>query len=634
MEVLAHAPDHRQQIQARPHVPRSIDLCLTGALTAIWFWAALARGRQLGYVLQGLVLVTGFLLFMVGRARLQRRLIRKSPDLAERATKTAERACFLFLVFLPEYFLGKPVPVVRSLIFLVVVALLFVALGQLRIENRQPVDGAQTERRVRRWLGAFGAGYFAVTSILTVWKLNAFGYVGQDIAYFAQCLYTTLHGHLFYSNMYHDLFYSKAVTTDFAAHNQPVLFLFLPFYALAKSPATMLLVRNLFVVLCAWPMYLIVRRITGARTAAWAAVAFLLSPAVIYQNIYDFAPLSVAGFPLLFAFYYFLEKRLAPFLLWLLATQLVREDLVFVTLGLAGLALWQRRGWKWIALPGVFGVFWAWLSWMVLFPHFLHGATSVVNTCFAQLGSTPAQMGMTVLHHPLAILGRENAIYLKQLLEPLGLILFLGNPAFLLAAPYTLLNLMGQGGACNTAIVYRHYSLIPFVLLFVSFVLTLEAVRRRSPAGERDFAIPALVRFVLASAVLSLVFVTGHDVFAGFRQQPWADEANRVAAMLPADAAVAVPRYMLPRLASRERLYQSLRLLEYAKPDPDYVVIDKDWERMAASERWRPEYERLCSMLASSSSFTPIYDSSNYLVYHKCPNCRAQLTGPAGRSGE
>jgi len=99
----------------------------------------------------------------------------------------------------------------------------------------------------------------------------------------------------------------------------------------------------------------------------------------------------------------------------------------------------------------------------------------------------------------------------------------------------------------------------------------------------------------------------------------------QVAALLPADASVAVPRYMLPSVANRGSLYQSLRLLEYHHPHAAYIVIDKDWQRMAATEQWRENYNALRHLLETSAQYKSIYDSPNYAVYKLCDGCAPAL---------
>src|SRR5215467_4537814 len=598
-------------------------------LVSLWIFGAFIRGRGYSRPLQLVILVAAIAL-LVGFGWLASRIVRRQFMLdREESTRIltfSSSAFFLLAVFLPEYLLGKPV-LARSLLLLGFALSLFVAFLAVSVRAALPMKTFRRRISAGTALLIFCAAYFLATSWIAVAKLHAFGYVGQDIAYFTQCLYTTLHGHLFYSNMYHDLLYGKPVTSDLAGHNQLVLFVFLPFYLLHKSASTLLIVRNIFVVLCAWPVYLIARRVLSPWLAAVAAIAFLLVPAVLYQNFYDFAPLSLAALPLLFALYFYLERRFKPYLIALLCAQLVREDLVFAVFGLGLLALWQRRSLRWVAIPCAFALLWAFFSWKILFPYFLQGATPAVASCFSYLGATPGEMLRNIIHHPGLLLTHKNVLYTKQIVDSFGGVLFLMNPAWLISVPYVAINLLGEGGGCNTAMVYRHYSLIPTVFLFAGVLLAMEKVgsfaRRR---GERPETLQAaIVLFVLIAALTSIVFVTGQQQFDELQTRSWHQEAIQVAAMLPADASVAVPRYMLPSVANRENLYQSLRLLEYHHPDAGYIVIDKDWQRMAATEQWRENYTGLRQLLENSPQYKVIYNSANYTIYKLCEGCAANL---------
>lgn len=615
---------------SRTSIARVLGISL---LVSVWLWAAFLRPAGWPLYLQLTALAGGFAgAVMFARflsRRLQARFDLQSTAAAE-IVSFCFCACCLLAVFLPEYLLGNRPPLVRSLVLLLSCALLATAYLAISL-RRVPAILSGLRLNAAASVAGFSGLYFFVTSFLSVKKLHSFGYVGQDIAYFTQCLYTTLHGHLFYSNLYHDLLYGKPVTSDFAGHNQLVLGLFLPFYALHQSAATLLIVRNAFMALCAWPVYLICRRSLSPGLSALATIAFLLVPAVIYQNFYDFAPLSLAGFPLLFAIYFFLENRFRPFLIASLLTLTVREDLVFAVFGLGLLALWQRRRIRWIGAPCAMALAWAVLSWKIVFPYFLQGATSAVASCFSYLGDTPGQMLRGMLAHPRALLSHGNLIYMKQLADSFGGVLFLGSPAWALAAPYVAINVLAEGGGCNTAMVYRHYSLIPAVLLFAAFLLTVQrSAARRLERGRDAYPMQAaLVLFVLAAAVCSLVFVTGTQQAEDLHSRGWHDEARAVAAMVPTGASVAAPRYLLPALANRDKLYQSLRLLEYHNPDAEFVILDKDWERISATDQWRGNYDALGRILARSHAYQAVYDSPGYVVYRRCAGCKIDLKAAA-----
>lgn len=609
---------------AQPFVQRASWAWAAVASSAgvLWGWAAFVRGGS--HDRRAQLLLTAAIAALAVLLWLARSVILRRVGAAPGASFAFSASSFLLLaVFLPDYLLGKPQALPRSLVLLTLFLLLFAAYSALPL--RPDMSRLGWRAKPKTILLGFCVVYFGVTTWVTLVKLRAFGYVGQDIAYFSQCLYTTLHGQLFSSNLYHDLLYGKPVGSDLAGHNQLVLLVFLPFYFLHKSASTILVVRNVFIVLCAWPVYL-----TGRRISPWvgamAAMAFLLLPAVLYQNFYDFAPLSLAGLPLLFALYYFLESRFGPFLVALVCAQMVREDLVFAVFGFGLLALGQRRRLRWIAFPCAFAILWAVFSWKILFPHFLHGATPAVAGCFSYLGNTPGEIIGNILRHPRMLLSHENLLYIKQMGDPFGQMLFLLNPAWLISVPYIAINLAGEGGGCNTAMIYRHYSLIPSVFLFGSVLLALPKIATWARRKGLGSAAPAtLMSFVLAAAVGSIAMVTGQQQWEELRVRPWHQEARRIAATLPPGAPVAVPRYLLPAVANRMSLYQSLRLLEYHHPDARFIVIDKDWKRMAATDQWRENYEALRRQLAVTPEYSVIYDSPGYVIFKLCDGCAPHL---------
>ena len=466
-------------------------------------------------------------------------------------------------------------------------------------------------RRAMACLTAFAVIYFVGTTALAILKLHDFGYIGQDIGYFMQCLYTGLHGELFSSNQYHDLLYTTTVTSDFAGHNQPVLFLLLPIYWLYPHAETLFIVRNLFLAASAFPAYQLARYRLDSFPSLAVTVAFLLGPAILFQNFYDYAPLSLAGLPLLFALLFYTRRQFTPFIASLLLCLFVREDLVIALIGMGVIALLGRRDRKWVAAPIMVGILWSIITWGVIFPHFRHGAVSAVENCFSYLGSTPAESLRTVLTHPSAYLTHKSIVYIKQVFTQYGIFLPFFSPVSLLALPYLAINVLGDPG-CNAAIVFRHYSLIPSILLLPGVIVVMHRVASRPRLGWRlDAAACALVLVSVGTTILSL----GQAELNWWQRDAWQAEARRIPSHLPAEAPVAVPRYLLPLTADRNSVYQTLRLLDYYHPNAEYIVVDRDLDRMGVTPTWKPHYDDLLSHLKDPSQFAVVYSSDNFEIY-------------------
>jgi len=616
----------------QPRAPIALILCCA-LVTWLWSWAAFGReashSAHYELVLLGGVVALTFISLWWLLSGLTRVLVVVDP--LERIS-----ACFgaalVFLVFLPEYIIGHQVPAARTYVLLSLAGILFVSFVFILI-IRRPSHGQRAgirRGRIPAALLVIAIAYFFICNYLAIRKFYDFGYVGQDLAYFSQCFYTTIHGHFFYGNLLQDLLYSKPVFSDFAGHNSLIMTVFLPFYYLHPSPVTLLILRNAFMVLCSWPIYLISRRKYSPGVATALCAAFLVLPTIFYQNVFDFYPLSTVAFFLLWTFYFFEEMRFRPFLAFLLLTLAVREDLVFAAFGFGLLALWWRYPRKWILTPLLVSTGWAFFSFKILIPHFLGKATYMESVCFTHLGGTPREIVANVLRHPVQTLFiRNNLIYLKQLLSPLAGLFALGSAVAFLALPYLGINLLAGGGPCITTVPFAQYSVIPVVFLFLGFVV---ALRKQSSliCGKRfeesDIQL-CLVLFVLALSLGCSAFLTGRTEFAEFSNRVWQSEARRVALSIPPDASVAAPRYMLPMLANRMSLYQTHRLLDYHDPEPEYIIMDRDWNRIDAAQKWKSEYETLAVELKSDRNYTAIYHSSNYIVYRSVGSIRNLLQG-------
>jgi hypothetical protein len=278
------------------------------------------------------------------------------------------------------------------------------------------------------------------------------------------------------------------------------------------------------------------------------------------------------------------------------------------------LALIERRSVRWVALPIALGVGWAILTWRFLLPHFQHGATSAVQSCFAYLGSTPMLMFKTLLAHPTILLTHNTVSYLALIFTPLGVILPFWSPASLISLPYLLINVLGDKG-CDAAIIFRHYALIPTIFLLPGVIRAVRSLSTGRAAWSASAS--AWATLILVSCVSTTALTVGATELRWWGRSPWQTEATKVALSLPQSASVAVPRYMLPLVANRTFVYQSLRLLDYHHPDAEYIVLDRDAARSGVSAKTAANYTALLHQLADSNHFQVTYESANYLVFRR-----------------
>jgi uncharacterized membrane protein len=604
-----------------PSLPRIVEILIASLVAGIWirlaFFPNLSAASSLIVELCASFVFAGLVLLLVSTITLTSERPSQTATLREQLGRCSLSSLVL-LLFFPEYLARVQPALLRSLLLLTIVTTLWLALTLICVYSGR--RSRLSDRRAHQIAVAMLVALFGITTAVAVRKYLVFGYVGQDLAYFSQIMHTTLEGHLFWGNILQDLIYSRTVTTDFAGHNSPIMFLFLPFYGLFPSPITLIVLRNAVLIASAIPVFLIARRTSSVPSAWLWGAAFLLTPAILYQTTFDFYPLTFVVFPLLFTLYFYLEKRYIAFGIALLATLLVREDLSLFATGLGVLAFIQKRTLRWAVLPLAAGLFWGALSFLVILPSALKGATFVTDACFTHLGHGPAEMVRDVLLHPRStIFVHGNLVYLKTLLTPTALLLSLGSPVSLLSLPFVAINLLAGAGRCITTVIYAQYSAIPATILFAGTLIGITHAKSRgyitsiANLGLPSTTTAPLLQIALACA--SLVFVTGQMQWAELQEQPWGMEARHVLTLIPAAASVAAPRYLLPQLSNRDCLFQTHRLAQYHTPRYEYLILDTDWKHINAAAEYEIQYSRLIEESANNPSLRLLYSSPAYNVY-------------------
>jgi uncharacterized membrane protein len=395
--------------------------------------------------------------------------------------------------------------------------------------------------------------------------------------------------------------------SHFAVHASYVYGLLLPFYALAPGPLALFGLQAGAVALSAWPAWLLARQRLGTDCALPAA-ALLLMYHPLHGVAYDqFNELAFAVAPLLFALYFFLQRRWAWFWPCLLLTLTVKEDTSFVAMfwGLFCLGVTTQQRWrgrsveKPLLLHGAgmlaAGMGVLYLDLYIVIPYFQHGFYRFFIQRYGELGNSLPEVLETLVLHPLRVLGflvRPKALaYVAEMLLPFAF-LPLASPGLLcMAAPSFAINMLST----NTSMQHtggRYVALmVPFI--FGAAVLALE---RFSNSERRRW----LLRLLLLAAICTLAFDTSplklgrHLPPLGPRQQ----QIMALARSIPADASV----------ATQVGIYQYVaqRLPAWARWEPgcEYVLVDdttefyagthwdRDFPQVLASGRYDRLYER------------------------------------------
>ncbi len=332
------------------------------------------------------------------------------------------------------------------------------------------------------------------------------------------------------------------------------------------------------------------RRIGHPAAAFVALAAYLLQPVVASVATYEFHPSSLALLPLALALDWFDRRDVNRGALALLAAAACREDVALVC-GVAGLSLAFRREHRRVGLA-MFAFFTAWFATylFVVAPRYLPREGSL-QLHYGHLGSSPGGIVAHLLAHPIdtlrALATPIRLLYIPRLLLPFAFLPLLRPRWLLPAAVPVAINLLSQFP--TAAQVHSHYSTLTVPFLLVSAVHGAAHVMVLGGRHAERWGLAAAAAVLLGS--LHMQHRAGMIPVLARRHDPGAYVADArktaldtVVNIIPGDAAVSAPDFLLPHLAERVRIFRYPTMRR-----PEYIVLSTEHRRryVGTQDLWR-----------------------------------------------
>ena len=248
--------------------------------------------------------------------------------------------------------------------------------------------------------------YFALYSLLAVLRHRSYHSFGFDLGLYDQVFWNTTQGRWFESTM------TQAMATPHSQlgdHFTPAFLAIVPFYYLYPHPETLLVLQTLALAFGAWPVYLIARlKLPPGYALMWVLVYFLFVP-LAHINLYDFHETALSVAPLGFALYFLERGRRVWFVVFLLLTFLVKEEMSLIGAGFGIYTVLGRRDWK-LGVGVLLGSIAAFeVIIQVAIPFFAGGRSfPYFADRYAAVGGSPTGILRTAVTDPLRIV-REVA---------------------------------------------------------------------------------------------------------------------------------------------------------------------------------------------------------------------------------
>ena len=390
-------------------------------------------------------------------------------------------------------------------------------------------------------------------------------------------------------------------------HIEWVLFLILPIYLIFKTPITLILFQSVLISIGAFVVYILSRKVLKSELAAFLmCLTYLIHPAIQYVILFDFHP-TVLPLPFIFlAVYSLIQKNYKILALSLFFIGICKEYFVLMLIPFGIFIFFidiekskKFTKFKRVSFASLFskqrivglvillvGIAWFLINFKVLIPMLYKGIYYYFNAN-SYFGTSIGEIIKTILLNPLKVIKFvftiDKLAFLILFSAPVffGLFSFFA-PEFLFLGVTELSILLLYQTNSLSEIVYHHQ--IP--LMAIVLVATIIGIKRLSAFFKskktRKTVVIACSFGVLATAILANAFFGPFTILYDMDNfnpnKAYVRAGNNILGMIPGDASVIAPNWVIPHLSQREEIY---RLRSFVKADPDpnvpnanYIVAD------------------------------------------------------------
>ena len=439
------------------------------------------------------------------------------------------------------------------------------------------LGGSWVGLRVRRHPSAvIGFGAFAIYAATSLVRFARM-YAGIDLAIFTQAVQQYAQGHLPWS-------YLKA-SGGFdllGDHFSPIVALVAPFYRLWTDARVLLVAQAVLVGLGAAIVTRSAVRVLGTRIGAGVGAGFVLAWGIQAMALFDFHEVAFAVPLLALSLAELVRGREVRAIAWVLPLMLVKEDSVFLVLGIALYLAARRRWWPAAGVAG-FAVGAFALIVGVIIPSIGFYGVYTYWSSSAAAGGALASLWTSITT------GKAIVLVLVLLAPSLGLAA--RSPLALIALP-SLASRLTSANETYWGPGLHYNATVTVVMVFA----TIDAVRRLRARRRWDDQTLARTAWVLVGVALvaSWWLPLGHTTSSALRPCPACAAKTAALNAIPDHASVAADDTLASYLIDRDYVHELKPGLFDTTGDrvfPEYVAIDRSldgiWAVPPRLNEWR-----------------------------------------------
>src|SRR5947208_15657997 len=327
------------------------------------------------------------------------------------------------------------------------------------------------QRQIAWWLLIVVMLVYALEmSHQAVLRYDTFKATAFDLGNMDQVIWNTIHGRWFqFTNQATDYY---GPPTRLAVHFEPIILPLSLLYLFYADPRILLVFQTLVLVSGALPVFLLTRKYLPEWPilASLMVGAYLLSPALLGINFFDFNPICLATPLFLYAMLSLDYKRYVWFLIACILACMCKEDIPLTVALLGILVIWKYKLPRLGTALLIGGLLWSFLAFKVIIPHFYPGVQA--NNYwyrYEALGSSPGAAVANLIIHPWLLFTTfftlDRFYYLVGLVRSVGFLSLLSPEWLLPALPSLAVNLLSTDPLLYSGVYHYNAAIIPFVMV-------------------------------------------------------------------------------------------------------------------------------------------------------------------------
>lgn len=378
--------------------------------------------------------------------------------------------------------------------------------------------------------------------------LNGLGIV-SDVALVEQMLWAGSQGHLFYSSFNNGSYLS--------GHFAPYLLVLTAIFALIPNIGIVFGLQTASLAAAGIVLFRLAERSYAKFPAFLLALAFWASPAILSQHLtlYNnhFAPLFWFA-----ACYAFAVRKFFWFCAASVLAASVQEDIAFSLLVFALLAVLEKRSRLWKGWTIGFPLIWLAVAFLVIQTNAQNTGIALGGN-FADLGSTPQQIGGALIQNPALIVQKMSVnfdaklLWAYELTSPFLFVVPFFHPLALAALPDWLVFMFIPRPPDQYSAGYYN-SLFISAVLFSAFALVVQRLTSPAVSPARTRLAKLLAVLVLGTNIAALPLVVTPEMFTTVNPARL-ETLNKIRSRLGANDCVTVSHDIAQPFAQRTQLF-------------------------------------------------------------------------------